>query len=356
MSLLSAEDKRNRNDNYTETIGTTAYAGNYANAGRYTNTKSQFAMNLAKVNKELWIILSLIFLAGLMNYAVTSNRIVLSFYFLPTLFAAYVYGRRHSVLTAFASTLVIFLLSYLKPDLFSRNFSSQLPGGHWYDLSLWAALLIVTSYAMGTLYERHERRLRELNQAYHGIMHILRQFISKDKYTENHCYRVSVYAAKIAAQMGLPREKIEDVRAASLLHDLGKLEVSRSILYKASRLTQEEQREVKSHADRGAAILNTVEGPLSRIIPIILAHHDKFDGSGYHETHGKDIPLEARIIAVADVYDALTSDRPYRKAMSPFDAKENIARAKGTEFDPDVVEAFLSIFSMGEMEVPEVMV
>lgn len=356
MSLLSAENKRHKNEKDAYATGTTGYAGTYANAGGYTGTKSQFAMNLAKVNKELWIILSLISLAALMNYAVTSNRIILSFYFLPTLFAAYVYGRRHSVLTALASALIIFLLSYLKPDLFSRNLSSQLPGGYWYDLILWSALLIVTAYAMGTLYERHERRLLELNQTYHGILHILRQFISKDKYTENHCYRVSVYAAKIASQMRLPREQIEDVRAASLLHDLGKLEISRSILYKASRLTQEEQREIKSHADRGAAILNTVEGPLARIIPIILAHHDKFDGSGYHQTRGKDIPLEARIIAVADVYDALTSDRPYRKAMSPFDAKENIAKAKGTEFDPDVVDAFLSVFSMGEMEVPEVMV
>jgi HD-GYP domain-containing protein (c-di-GMP phosphodiesterase class II) len=113
---------------------------------------------------------------------------------------------------------------------------------------------------------------------------------------------------------------------------------------------------MKKHADKGVAILDPVGGPLARIIPIILSHHDKFDGSGYHPTHGTEIPLEARIIAVADVYDALASDRPYRKAMSPFDAKETIVKGKGTEFDPEVVEAFLGVFRMGEMEVPELMV
>jgi HD-GYP domain-containing protein (c-di-GMP phosphodiesterase class II) len=93
---------------------------------------------------------------------------------------------------------------------------------------------------------------------------------------------------------------------------------------------------------------------LRQIIPIILAHHDKFDGSGYHPNVGKEIPLEARIISVADVYDAMTSDRPYRKAMSPFDVKEVIIKGSGREFDPKVVNAFLIAFRLGEMEIPEV--
>ena len=92
------------------------------------------------------------------------------------------------------------------------------------------------------------------------------------------------------------------------------------------------------------------------MIPIILAHHDKFDGTGYHSTRGEAIPVEARIIAVADVYDSLTSDRPYRKAMSPFEARELIVKGSGTDFDPDVVDAFLATFSRGELEVPFVSV
>ena len=93
-----------------------------------------------------------------------------------------------------------------------------------------------------------------------------------------------------------------------------------------------------------------------RILPIILAHHDKFDGSGYHPLKGEAIPIEARIISVADVYDALTSDRPYRKAMSPFDAKEILVKGSGTDFDPQVIEAFLDALKSGEMEVAAVQV
>ena len=103
-------------------------------------------------------------------------------------------------------------------------------------------------------------------------------------------------------------------------------------------------------------MLEPVGGSLRRVLPIVLAHHDRFDGSGYHPTRGEEIPLEARIIAVADVYDSLTSDRPYRKAMSPFEAKEIIAKGSGTDFDPKVVEAFLAAFRRAEMEVPEVLV
>ena len=91
------------------------------------------------------------------------------------------------------------------------------------------------------------------------------------------------------------------------------------------------------------AILEPVGGSLRRVIPIVLAHHDKFDGSGYHPSRGEEIPLEARIISVADVHDSLTSDRPYRKAMSLFEAKEIIVKGAGTEFDPVVVDAFVNV-------------
>ena len=106
--------------------------------------------------------------------------------------------------------------------------------------------------------------------------------------------------------------------------------------------------------NKGADILEPVGGLLGRIIPIILAHHDKYDGSGYNTSSGEEIPMEARVISVADVYDSLTSDRPYRKAMSPFDAKEIIVKGSGKDFDPKVVRAFLEAFSKGEMEVPSV--
>ena len=317
--------------------------------------QSSVVGNLTEVNKELWLILSLLVLAGVMNYLLTAQRMVLGFYTLPTLFSAYFYGRRHATLTAFASVFLVGLLIHYNPNLLAEN-TAVFIEAHWYDLIAWSGILIVTAYAMGTLHEHHEARVKELRQTYHGLLLILRQFISKDKYTENHSYRVSIYATKIATYLGLAPQKIEDIRDASLLHDIGKLDISRKLLYKAARLTQKEYEGMKTHVEKGVDILEPVGGPLQRIIPIILTHHDKMDGSGYHSVTGDKIPLEARVVSVADVYDSLTSDRPYRKAMSAFDAKEIIVKGSGTEFDPKVVNAFLEAFNKGDMEIPEVVV
>lgn len=309
----------------------------------------------AAINTEVWLILSVFAIAATLNYFVASDDVVLGLYTLPTVFSAYIYGRRHATLTAFASVLVVTLVVYFNPVLLTAK-PSALTGRRWYDLVGWGGILIVTAYAMGTLYDNKQAQLRELRRTYHGVLLILRQFISKDKYTQNHCYRVSIYASSIAARLALKPERIEDVRAAAMLHDIGKLDISREILYKAAQLTEEEYQHIMEHIERGIEILEPVGGSLRRVIPIVLAHHDKFDGSGYHPLHGEEIPVEARIISVADVYDSLTSDRPYRKAMSPFDAKEIIVKGAGTEFDPKVVDAFLAAFRKGEMEIPEVVV
>ena len=224
------------------------------------------------------------------------------------------------------------------------------------EVTIWGGTLIVTGYLMGTLYEHKNAQLQEMRATYEGILVILRHFISKDKCTENHSYRVSVYASRIAESLGFNNDRIEDVRAAALLHDIGKLEISRDLLYKAARLTDDEASEMKQHVAKGASLLQPVGGTLRRIIPIVLAHHDKFDGSGHRPTKGGEIPIEARILSVADVFDSLTSDRPYRRAMAPLEVKDMIAKGAGTEFDPNVVEAFLGAFRRGEMEVTSVQV
>src|SRR5262245_4912512 len=246
-------------------------------------------------------------------------------------------------------------MSWFNPDLVAAQ-GPAVSGGEWRDLIIWGGTLMLTGYLTGTLCDHKTEQVRELRETYNGVLMILRHFISKDQYTENHSYRVSIYASRMAEAMRFAPDRIEDVRAAALLHDIGKLEVSRELLHKAARLTGDEIKEVRSHVDKGVALLESVGGSLRRVIPIILAHHDRFDGTGYRPTKGEDIPLESRIIAVADVYDALTSDRPYRKAMSPFDAREMIIRGSGTEFDPDVVDAFLTVFRRGGMEVPFVAV
>ncbi|MBY0496845.1 MAG: HD-GYP domain-containing protein [Cyanobacteria bacterium] len=308
------------------------------------------------MNKELWLLLSIFGLCLLLNYLVASQRMILSLYAFPTLISAFTYGRRHATLTAFASVLIVVLLSLQNPAVRSGGHDGVTFIEQWLDVIAWGSVLIITGYLMGTLYEHRSAQVKELRETYDGVLLLLRHFISKDKYTENHCYRVSVYAARIASRLELDANRIEDVRAAALLHDIGKLEVSRELLYKAARLTKEEFEHVQLHVDHGVQMLESVGGSLRRVLPIILAHHDKFDGTGYHPLKGNEIPIEARIISVADVYDALTSDRPYRKAMSPFDAKDILVKGSGTDFDPQVVEAFLDALKHGEMEVAAVQV
>jgi putative nucleotidyltransferase with HDIG domain len=309
------------------------------------------------VNKELWVLLSLFSICLLLNLVVDGQRMVLSFYTLPTLGSAYYYGRRHATLTAFGSVLLVVLMTWYNPVLFAAvSVPSMMTATRWLDITIWGGVLMITGYSMGTLYEHRSAQIDELRATYHGILMILRHFIAKDTYTENHSYRVSVYAATIAASLGLPPERVEDVRAAALLHDIGKLDVSRELLYKAARLTKEEYEQMQQHVPRGVKMLEPVGGSLRRIIPIVLAHHDKFDGTGYHPNSGTGIPLEARILSVADVYDSLTSDRPYRKAMSPFEAKDIIVKGSGADFDPQVVAAFTDAFRRGGLEVPAVVV
>jgi putative nucleotidyltransferase with HDIG domain len=313
---------------------------------------------IEEVNKELWVLLSLFSICLLLNFVVDGQRMVLSFYTLPTLGSAYYYGRRHATLTALGSVLLVILMTWYNPLLLATGnpSGSFAAATRWLDIAVWGGVLIITGYSMGTLYEHKTAQIDELRETYHGVLMILRHFIAKDPYTENHSYRVSVYAATIAMSLGLPHERVEDVRAAALLHDIGKLDVSRDLLYKAARLTKEEYEQMQEHVPKGVRMLEPVGGSLRRVIPIVLAHHDKFDGSGYNPNSGDGIPIEARILSVADVFDSLTSDRPYRKAMSPFEAKDIILRGSGTDFDPQVVAAFNDAFRRGGLEVPAVVV
>jgi putative nucleotidyltransferase with HDIG domain len=311
-----------------------------------------------EVNKELWVLLMMFTILAGLNYLVASDRMMLGFYVLPTVYSAYFRGRRHAVLTAFASVLLVILVAYFNPRLFTQQAPVNLIAEKWWDITVWGGTLIVIGYAMGTLYEKKEARLRELKEAckelretYRGVLVMLQQFIAHDEFTEHHSRRVAEYAAKIAEYMGLDPERIDDVFDASLLHDIGKMETSRQLLYKAARFTDSEYKEMTQHVEKGVNFIQPVGGRLERIIPIILAHHDKFDGNGYHPKQGEEIPLEARIISVADVYDSLTSDRPYRKAMSPLDAKESINKGSGTDFDPTVVKAFLKAYRSGALEI-----
>jgi putative nucleotidyltransferase with HDIG domain len=321
-----------------------------------SDSKSKFSGALTRINQELWLVLSLFVIAGLFNWLVASHRMILGLYTLPTIFSAYVYGRRHAVLTASASTFMVLILLWKDTGLRAGSAPFAMNSEQLSELITWACLLLITAYAMGTLYDRKERHLGELRQTYFGLLTILQQFISNDKYTHNHSYRVALYASALATRMGFDQDRIDDIRAAALLHDVGKLETSRELLHKAASLTPEEMAEMQERVQKGVALLEPVGGSLRRVLPIILAHHDKYDGSGYGPAKGNEIPIEARVLAVADAYDTLTSDRPYRRAVTPFEARQIIVSSAGTNFDPVVVDAFVNAFEHGEMEIPEALV
>ena len=166
---------------------------------------------------------------------------------------------------------------------------------------------------------------------------------AKDKYTEKHSELMSKIAVELARCLKLSEEEVETVRLGAMLHDLGKIGINESILLKPGKLTKEEYELVKQHPQIGAEIVRTVHA-LKDAIPLILYHHERYNGSGYLKgLKGEEIPVGARIIGIADVYHALRSDRPYRKAYSKEKAIEIIKKGAGNQFDPKIVDTFLKL-------------
>jgi diguanylate cyclase (GGDEF)-like protein len=194
------------------------------------------------------------------------------------------------------------------------------------------------------LREKIDKLNKRANQSLiEAIFAFAKAIESKDKHTGRHVEMTVKYATEVAKKMGLSSEEIENVREASILHDLGKIGISEKILLKRSKLTKEEFDEIKKHPQIGVDIIRPLHF-LHDIIPLMLYHHERWDGSGYpHGLKGEDIPIGARIIAVADAYQALTSNRPYRKAYFKEKAVKIIKVESGTHFDSVVVSTFLEV-------------
>lgn len=164
---------------------------------------------------------------------------------------------------------------------------------------------------------------------------------ANDSYTRGHCDKVMKYSLEICKRLNLDQRNINTVKTASMLHDIGKIGVDLNIIRKSGKLTDEDWAKIRKHPEVGARIVRQI-GFLSDIVPIIKHHHAKFSGGGYPDPNkrGERIPIGSRIIAVADAYDAMTSDRPYRKAMTHDEAVAELKRCSGAQFDPKVVDAF----------------
>ncbi len=168
---------------------------------------------------------------------------------------------------------------------------------------------------------------------------------AKDRYTHGHSLKVTKYAELIAKTMNLPENERKNIIEGGLLHDIGKIGIPDAILLKPERLTDIEYKIIKTHPTIGKNILEPLKKNFGKVIDIVYYHHERWDGKGYPVgLKGEEIPLEARIISIADAFDAMTSNRSYRRAMDVEKAIEEIKRNRDTQFDPDVVDAFFLTF------------
>jgi len=289
---------------------------------------------------EIAVVIVLVAATGFAVLVAANKLAFLNFFYIPVLVAAYFLGRRQGVLASIAAVLMVMLYATINPALFSEN-NGDVPV---LNVALWGGFTVLTAFVVGTLYEVKEGALRDLRQAYEGILEILAKFIdSVDKHTKDHSVRVSTMAVQIAQHMGLAPAEVDNVRVAGLLHDVGKVEISIEVLRKASELDADEWAVIKSHPRKGTAMLRPIGGLLRDILPVVECHHESFDGSGYNGLKGDAIPLGARILAVADSYDAMVSDRPYRSGRTPKQAIAELEACRGKQFDPAVVDAFKTV-------------
>jgi putative nucleotidyltransferase with HDIG domain len=172
---------------------------------------------------------------------------------------------------------------------------------------------------------------------------------ARDPYTQGHSARVTALAEEIARRLGWSEERLASLRVGGSLHDIGKLAVADHVLRKRGRLEAHELAQIREHPKTGARLLLRVAA-LREAIPYVLYHHERWDGSGYPTGKaGEEIPLEARVLAVADAFDAMTSDRPYRRARGHGEALAEVERCSGTQFDPAIARVFLELFAEAEL-------
>ena len=289
------------------------------------------------------LVLSIFIGAVAINYFVPYKIGFLNFFYLPVIVAGYYLGKRFAVLTAILCVLVVAWTAILFPQTFFAEVGMKL----YIIISLlaWASFLILTSAAIGYLYEEKERKIQELRQAYIGVIEILSKYLeSSDRYTKGHSIRVAHLSEDIAHVMRLPRYEVENIRTAGLLHDIGKTEISMELINKAAALTTAEKEEVDTHTEKGAQLLSLVSAVLKEAVPLVLAHHKYyFVEKKFGAEEIKSIPLGAAIIAVADAYDAIVTDRPYRAGKAPWQAFEEITKEAGHQFHPQVVDALKQV-------------
>ena len=295
---------------------------------------------MRKTKKELVLLLILVVIAAMIHFLVASQAMALVFYFLPTLYSAYYFGRRHATLTACASVCLVVLLAHINPAIFNRRVESLPFDSRWFDITVWGGVLVVAAYAMGTLYERNQRNLQELRDGYDGMLVILQQFLINQKNSEADSFRVCSHATKIAEALGLDTGSTEDLRTAALLRNVDEIGISHEILYKAANLSEEElEKGMRKTGDQASTKAEVMGGSLRRAIPILVA------AQRLNETEASpaDSIVEVQILNLAEKFESRLNGNGAGK-ITTAQATEKIAQESGGSYDSMIVDAFVKAF------------
>jgi putative nucleotidyltransferase with HDIG domain len=244
--------------------------------------------------------------------------------------------------------LIINEYTGFSPELVEHFISTEESGIRFRALILFAPFtLTVISYLVNERAKLFKKTIiaeRELRTLFNGLILAFANTIdAKSKWTKGHSERVAAYALTIAEEMNLDEKERNTLKIAAILHDIGKIGTYDVILDKTGPLTGEEQALIRMHPDKGADIIKHIE-QLQDVIPVVRHHHERFDGNGYPGgLKGDGIPMLARILCVADSFDAIIEERPYKASMKKEDALSEIKRRSGTQFDPQISEVFLRV-------------
>ena len=297
-------------------------------------------MKMSKIAKESILLLSLFLIAATVQFFAQSLPMALCFYFLPTLYSAYYFGRRHATLTAFACVFLVILLDFLN-NMMPGHRVVSLPGERLFNFAIWAGVLAVVGYVMGTLYERKEAMTTDIRESFSGLLLVLQHFMANERFGTGESQRVVEAATRMAEAMSLGSDRIELLRSAVLLRDLSKLGISNDILYKAADMSRDEVVASFRKSRKADARTQAAGNSLRRVIPIIVAQQIVQDQGA----RSVNVPIEAHILAVADAYQKLISGGN-GKALSPDQAEQEILAGAGQRFHAGVVDAFAK--AMGE--------
>ncbi|NCO32432.1 MAG: hypothetical protein AUJ92_05780 [Armatimonadetes bacterium CG2_30_59_28] len=277
------------------------------------------------------------------------QRLLVNLYFVPIVAAGYQWRARGAIAGTLIALACHGIVLFLNPE-----FQNQTPDEFFQVLAIRSVIFmfvgLVTAIA-SIEYSRLVHRIRRYETD--TISALARAIDAKDHYTHDHSGNVSDYAVLIARQIGMTPEEIEVVRFKGLMHDVGKIGIEENILNKPGRLTNEEFTRMKQHVMIGVDILDRVDG-LDLLLDGTHHHHERIDGTGYPSgLKEHELSLHDKILGIVDAYDAMTADRPYRKAMPQSDAVMELKRCAGLQFDRDLVYAFIdALDSAGKLEDP----